>query len=130
LLNKGKDPYAVFNEYCFAFVDDEPIAFSKGYAEHIMALDRRIRTGYSRDFDACMKRCMGDIRTSESIRACLPVCREEIGGTVGKYLRKLKNKAKKLPFPQRMWVAEGYTDEEIEKMLDDIKKQERYREKS
>ena len=125
-----KDPYRVFNEYCFAFIGDEPIAFSKGYAEHIMALDRRIRTGYSREFDACMERCMGDKRTSQSIGACLPVCREEIGNTVGEYWRKLKKKAEKLPFPQRMWVAEGYTDEEIEKMLDDIKKQERYREKS
>ena len=87
-----------------------------------MALDRRIRTAYSRDFDACMERCMGDTRTSESIRACLPVCQEEIGGTVGEYWRKLKKKAKKLPFPLNMWVAEGYSEEEIEKMLAEIKK--------
>lgn len=126
---EGKDPYAVFNEYCFAFIDDEPIAFSKGYAEFIMALDRRIRTRYSRDFDACMKRCMGDKRTSQSIRACLPVCQEEIGSTVGEYWRKLKKKAKKLPFPLNMWVAEGYSEEEIEEMLDEIKKQEMHKEK-
>lgn len=130
ILEEDKDPYRVFNEYCFAFIGDEPIAFSKGYAEFVINLDRRIRTGYSREFDACMERCMGDKRTSQSIRACLPVCQEEIGGTVGEYWRKLKKKAEKLPFPQRMWITEGYSDEEIEKMLDDLKKQERYREKS
>jgi len=52
----------------------------------------------------------------------LPVCQEEIGGTVGEYWRKLKKKAKKLPFPLNMWVAEGYSEEEIEKMLAEIKK--------
>lgn len=129
IKSKGKDPYAVFNDYCFAFVDDEPIAFGKGYAEFIMALDRRIRTSYSRDFDACMERCMGDKRTSQSIGACLPVCQEEIGRTVGEYWRKLKKKAKKLPFPLNLWVAQGYSEEEIEEMLDEIKKQDMHKEK-
>jgi len=124
-----KDPYRVFNEYCFAFIDDEPIAFSKTMVDHAMALDRRIRTRYSRDFDACMERCMGDKRTSQSIRACLPVCQEEIGSTIGEYWRKLKKEAKKLPFPLNIWVAEGYSKEEIEEMLDEIKKQETYKEK-
>jgi len=127
---EGKDPYAVFNEYCFAFIDDEPIAFSKTIVEYAMALDRRIRIRYSHDFDACMERCIGDKRTSQSIRACLPVCREEIGSTVGEYWRKLKKKAEKLPFPLRIWVAEGYSEEEIEKMLNDLKKKERDQEKS
>ena len=132
LLEEKKDPYRVFNELCFAFIGELPFAFSKSpdALDRIIALERRLRRRYARDLDACMERCMVDVVNYERQKACLDVCRDEIGRTFEEFYRNLQKKAKKFPFPQRMWMAEGYSEEEIEKMLDDIKKQERYREKS
>lgn len=59
----------------------------------------------------------------------MDACREEIGGTMLEYIKKLGKKAEKLPFPQRMWMADGYSEEEIEKLLKEEDIQRRWAEK-
>lgn len=131
IQKEKRDPYRIFNEHCFTFIDDEPIAFSKaeGSLEQIIALERRIRKRFSQDIRKFKENFYAreGIRrgeaTPESRRAFLQARKQELGGSLGEYWRKLRKKAEDLPFPQRMWLAEGYSEKEIEQMLNDLERQ-------
>ena len=117
---RHEDPYDVFNSYCFVFMDEMPFAFGKvpgALTEHI-AFEHRLRKRRSEDIDKFEEEFFRThVEDAESRKECLDAWVKELGGTMTEYYRKLKKKAKKMPFPQSMWMVMGYSDEEIDKML-------------
>ena len=85
--------------------------------EHI-AKENRLRKRHHEDIEKFREEFFKTrMEDAEGIQECFEAWKEELGGTITEYYRKLKKKAEKMPFPQSMWMVMGYSDEEIEKML-------------
>ncbi len=127
------DPYRLFNKYCFVFMGEIPFAFTKApgaLAKHI-AFENRLRKRFHEDIEKFREEFFRTrVEDAEGIGECLKAWKKELGGTITEYYRKLKKKAEKMPFPQKVWFVQGYSEEEMEKMLAEDEKQYASRKKN
>lgn len=106
------------NSYCFAFIGDVPCAFTKSVEamkSHI-AFEKNLHQRHQRDLEkfreefvqSCMK---GDKASQARVEERI---KEEVGWTMGEYLRKLLKKAEKEKGVRKIMTVLGITEDMLE----------------
>jgi len=120
---KHENPAVFFDRYCFTFIGDVPCAFTKSVEamqSHIAFRDSLYKR-HARDLERFREEFIRAHMKADKIgRARVEArIRDEVGWTIGEYLRKLLKKAEKQEGVRKIMTVLGIT----EQMLEEIDKQ-------
>jgi len=116
VTHEGEDPEAFLNNNCITFIGDIPCAFNMSVEamQSQLALKRSLYQRHARDLERFREEFIkADVINRERIDARI---REEVGWTVGEYLRKLLKKTEKQKGVRKMMTVLGITDEMLEEI--------------
>jgi len=113
---KHEDPEVFFDRYCFTFIGDVPVAFTKSVEamQSHLAFEKNLFVRQARDLEPYKEEIIkADKNESERIweRA-----REEVGLTLGEYLMKLLKKAENEKGVRKIMTVLGITEEMLKEM--------------
>jgi len=113
---KHEEPELALNNYCFTFIGDIPIAFTKSVEamESHIAFETNLHQRHQRDLEKFREEFVSADRIGHAhIDARI---KEEVGWTVGEYLGKLFKKAEKEKGLSKIMTALGITEEMLAEM--------------
>lgn len=117
---KHEDPEVFFDRYCFTFIGDVPVAFTKSVEamQSHTAFEKSLYKRHAHDLHKVQEKYMREYMNADKIgRASIEVkIRDEVGWTIGEYLRKLLKKAEKEKGVRRIMTVLGITEEMLEEM--------------
>jgi hypothetical protein len=114
---KTEDPNRMLEGYCYTFIGDVPCAFTKSphaFQQH-MELEQSLRERHLKDLERFHEDFVS-AKDKESRAKVDAKIKEEVGRTVGEYIRKLSRKTEQEDGFHRMLAILGITDEMLEEM--------------
>lgn len=120
--HEGQDPKVFLNSHCITFIGDIPGAFptSVEAMQSHLAFKRSLYKRHQRDLDGWTEKYMETRRKygkgSKEFLDLHERIREEVGWTVGEYLKKLLNKAEKEKGIRKLMTVFGITEEMLAEM--------------
>lgn len=113
---KHEEPDVFFDRFCFTFIGDVPCAFTKSVEamqSHI-AFEESLHERHLRDLERFREDFM---KTDKIGRARVETrIRDEVGWTIGEYLKKLLKKAEKEKGVRKIMTVLGITEEMLKEM--------------